>query len=183
MSIESLKEIIPDYAKDLKLNLSTLSRSDELTEQQLWGTFLVSALASGNETVISFMMNETKTILSDEAMNAVKAANAIMGMNNIYYRFLSLVSDDSYSTMPAKLRMNIISNPGIEKADFELWSIAVSAINGCQKCVVAHEKQLINEGFTKDQILTAVRIASVVHGISSVISSETESANLVSRAA
>jgi alkyl hydroperoxide reductase subunit D len=143
----------------------------------------VSALASGNETVISYIAKDAGDVLSDDAIKAVKAANAIMGMNNIYYRFLSLVSDESYSTLPAKLRMNIISNPGVEKVDFELWSIAVSAINGCQKCVVAHEKQLVSEGLTKDQILTAVRIASVVHGISSVLSSEIETSGTVSRAA
>ena len=74
-------------------------------------------------------------VLSPEALNAAKSAAAIMGMNNIYYRFLHLVEDGEYSTMPARLRMNIIANPGVDKVDFELWCTTVSAVNGCGMCL------------------------------------------------
>ena len=69
-----------------------------------------------------------------------------MGMNNIYYRFLHLVEDGEYQTMPARLRMNVIGNPGIDKLDFELISLAVSAVNGCGLCVTSHEQKLREEG-------------------------------------
>ncbi len=93
-----------------------------------------------------------------------------MAMNNVYYKFSGMMTD--YQTMPAKLRMNIIGNPGVEKLDFELWSLAVSAINGCQFCVKSHEKKVVEDGLSKEQVQTAVRIASVVQAVSAVLDGE-----------
>src|SRR5271154_2283253 len=139
MSIDSLKAALPDYAKDLKLNLGSVLTAPGLTEQQTWGTAVASAIASRNETVRDAILAEAATKLSPEALNAAKAAAAIMGMNNIYYRFVHLASAPDYKTMPAKLRMNVIANPGVDAVDFELWSLAVSAINGCGMCIDSHE--------------------------------------------
>jgi alkyl hydroperoxide reductase subunit D len=172
MSITSLKTLIPDYAKDLKLNLSSLTSDESLTEQQLWGTFLASALATRSTALIKEVTEEAEGYLSADALNAVKSAAAIMGMNNIYYRFVHLSSNKEYQTMQAKLRMNVIGNPGVDKADFELWSLAVSAINGCGMCIDAHEAELIKHGLTAQQIQTSVRIASVIHAIGATIDSE-----------
>ena len=181
MSIDQLKNALPAYAKDIKLNLSSLAKEDTLNEQQLWGTFLVSALAGRNDFVIGLIENEAQAKLSAEAFEAVKAANAVMAMNNIYYKFAGMLPD--YAAMPAKLRMNIIGNPGVDKADFELWSLAVSAVNGCQFCVKAHEKQLIDAGVSKSQIQTAVRIAAVVHAVSVVFDTESEAIGAIKQAA
>lgn len=172
MSIDSLKSRIPDYAKDIKLNLSSLSTDESLSEQQLWGTFLAAAIASRNEAVIVAVDEEAAAHLSEEAQNAAKAAAAVMAMNNIYYRFSHLASNQEYRTMPAKLRMNVIGNPGVDKVDFELWSLAVSAVNGCGMCIDAHEKQLLSHDITKEQVQTAVRIASVIHAVATVIDAE-----------
>ena len=172
VSIETLKALLPDYAKDLKLNLSSLLREETLTEQQLWGTILASAIASRNQETTVAIENEASQHLSNAAMTAAKAAVAIMSMSNVYYRFVHLASQDSYQTMPAKLRMNIIANPGVEKADFELWSLAISAINGCGLCVDSHENELRKAGMSKDAIQLAVRIASVLHAVAVVIESE-----------
>jgi alkyl hydroperoxide reductase subunit D len=90
-------------------------------------------------------------------------------MNNIYYRFIHLASAPDYKTLPARLRMNAIGKPGVEKADFELWSLAVSAINGCGMCIDAHEKVLREHGMTAEQIQAAVRIASVVHAVAATL--------------
>ncbi|MAE51294.1 MAG: alkyl hydroperoxide reductase [Micavibrio sp.] len=184
MSLDNLKSQIPAYAKDIKLNLSSLANEDTLTPQQLWGTFFASALASGNAEVIKQIEAEAADNLSAEAYDAAKAAAAIMGMNNIYYRFAHLASNKEYSTMPAKLRMNIIGNPGVEKADFELWSLAVSAINGCGMCIDAHEAELRKHGLTSSDIQAAVRIASVVHAAAAVLDGELalNSANLAAAA-
>jgi alkyl hydroperoxide reductase subunit D len=95
----------------------------------------------------------------------VLTAAALMGMNNIYYRFLHLVEDAEYSGMPARLRMNAIANPGIPTADFELLSLAVSAINGCGLCITSHERQLRKHEVSRVAIQSAVRIAAVVHGV------------------
>ena len=172
MSIEAIKEALPDYAKDIKLNISSLAFEEILNPQQLWGTFMASALASRNEFIIQNIEAEASQHLSTEAMSAAKAAASIMAMNNVYYRFVHLSSNKEYQTMQAKLRMNVIGNPGVEKDDFELWSLAVSAINACGMCIDAHEQQLLKGGMSKEQIQAAVRIAAVVHAASATMAGE-----------
>jgi len=172
MSIETLKELLPDYAKDLKLNLSSLATEPVLNQQQLAGTFIACALASRHSATTNAIYSEFAPKLTPEALTAVRAAAAIMGMNNIYYRFLHLASAPDYKTLPAKLRMNVIGKPGVDKPDFELWCLAVSAINGCGMCIDAHEKVLRGAGFTTEQIQAAVRIASVVHAVACVLDGE-----------
>lgn len=172
MTIDTLKSAIPAYAKDLKLNLSSLAADESLNDQQLWGTFLASALASRNETVIKAISAEAEGYLNAAAFDGAKAAAAIMGMNNIYYRFVHLSSNKDYQTMQAKLRMNIIGNPGVDKVDFELWSLAVSAINGCGMCIDAHEAELLKHGLSKEQIQTSIRVASVIHAIAATLDGE-----------
>ena len=184
MSVDNIKDALPDYAKDIKLNLSSLVTDETLSTQQLWGCLAACALASRNEIVIREVLNEASSIISDEAFEAAKAAAAIMGMNNIYYRFVHLSSNKDYQTMQAKLRMNILANPGVDKVDFELWSLAVSAINGCGMCIDSHEALLLKEGLSKEQVQTAVRIASVVHAAAAVLDGEAAVGNVsVSQAA
>lgn len=171
MSLDALRNSLPDYAKDLKLNLGSLATEPLLTQQQLAGTFVASALASRNAAVIRALLAEFGPKLSAEALVAAKAAAAIMGMNNVYYRFTHLVGGD-YAQMPARLRMNIMAKPGVEKVDFELWSLAVSAINGCGMCMESHEKIVLHGGLSKEQVQAAVRIASVVHATAAVLDGE-----------
>jgi alkyl hydroperoxide reductase subunit D len=172
MSIDAIRDLIPDYAKDLKLNLSSVLNEEGLTEQQRWGTLLASAIASREPRLVQAVAEEAASRLSPEAVNAAKAAAAIMAMNNVYYRFAHLASDPDYAAMPAKLRMTVIGNPGVEKADFELWSLAVSAINGCGRCIDAHEQVLRKAGLTREQIQQAVRIASIVHAVAATLEGE-----------
>ena len=135
MSIEALKNALPEYAKDLKLNLSSLVTEPGLTEQQRAGTFIACALASRERSTTSAIFSEFASKLSPEALTAARAAASIMAMNNIYYRFTHLASAPDYKTLPARLRMNVIGKPGVDKVDFELWCLAVSAINGCGVCI------------------------------------------------
>jgi lipoyl-dependent peroxiredoxin subunit D len=172
MSLEALKTAVPEYAKDLKLNLSSLARETNLDDQKKWGTFLASAHAVGVPAVIKAVEAEIADKLSPEAISAAKSAAAIMGMNNVYYRFVHLSSAKDYKTLPAKLRMNVIANPGVDKADFELWSLAVSAINGCGACIDSHEAELRRHGVSAEQIQTAVRIASTLNAIAAVLKAE-----------
>lgn len=176
MSLESLKEHIPDYAKDIRLNLSSLARETVLDDQKKYGCFLASAWATGNDALIRAILGEVEGKLSPEALSGAKAAAAVMGMNNVYYRFVHLASAKDYKTLPARLRMNVIANPGVDKADFELWSLAVSAINGCGMCIDAHEAELKQHGISAEQIQAAVRIASVVNAAASVIEAEAAAA-------
>ena len=169
MSIDNLKGQMPDYAKDIKLNLSSLANDESLNDQQKWGTFLASAIATRQAEVIAQVEEEAADNLSAEAFDAAKAAAAIMAQNNVYYRFTHLASNKEYSTLPAKLRMNVMGNPGVDKGDFELWSLAVSAINACGMCIDAHEAELKKHGFNAEQIQTAVRIAATLFAAASVL--------------
>lgn len=149
MSIENLKNQMPEYARDIKLNLSSLANEEILNPQQLWGTFLATALAGRNDTVIREIEAEAAQHLSQDALNAAKGAAAIMAMNNVYYKFTGLMEE--YRTIPARLRMNILAKPGVEAVDFELWSLAVSAMNGCQFCVKSHEKRCAKAGLVSSR--------------------------------
>ena len=172
MSLDALREQIPDYAKDIRLNLGSLAGEPALSDQQKWGAFLASALATGNSAVIRAIVAETEDKLSPAAINAAKSAAAIMAMNNVYYRATHLMSGGDYKTMPAKLRMNVIANPGVEKVDFELWSLAVSALNGCGACLDAHEKVVRKAGLTAEQAQAALRIAASVGAAAAVLQAE-----------
>ena len=172
MTIEALKERLPDYARDLKLNLSGIVTEPGLTEQQRWGAILASALASRNTEVIKAIGAEAAARLTPEAIAAVKTAAALMAMNNIYYRFLHLVATPDYKTMPARLRMNALAKPGVDKADFELWALAVSAINGCGMCLEAHEHEVRKAGLDTTAVQNAVRIASIIHAVAATLEGE-----------
>lgn len=172
MSLEQLKSALPDYAKDVKLNLGSLLEDESLSPQQRYGTFLATALASGNGLVLAAADELARTHLSEDARTAAKAAAGIMAQNNIYYRFTHLAANKAYAAMPAKLRMNVIGRPGIEKADFELFSLAVSAINGCGMCIDAHEKILRDAGVKEDAIQAAVRLAAVTFATAQVLNGE-----------
>ena len=172
MSLQDLKDALPAYAKDLKLNLGSLANETVLSDQQKWGTYLASALAGRNAVVIKHLEAEAREHLSEEAVTAAKAAASIMGMNNIYYRFTHMASEKQYATLPAKLRMQVIANPGVDKVDFELWSLAVSAVNGCGMCIDSHDQVVRKGGMSTEQVQAAVRIASVVHAVSATLDGE-----------
>jgi lipoyl-dependent peroxiredoxin subunit D len=173
MSIDTLIESLPSYAKDLKLNYSSLIRQNsELTPQQLWGTLVASALATRNPELTEAVLAEAASHLTPQALDAAKAAAAVMGMNNIYYHFLHLTSNEKYATLPARLRMNVMRTHGVDPIDFELWGIAVSAINGCGKCVDSHEKVVREKGAGEETVLAIVRVASVIHAIGAVLDAE-----------
>jgi len=177
MSLDALRETLPSYAKDLSLNLSSLAAETVLTDQQKWGAFVASAYAVGTPAVVKAVeASAIEAGLSAEALNGAKAAAAIMGMNNVYYRAIHLLSNKEYGTLPARLRMNVLANPGVEKVDFELWSTAVSAVNGCGMCLDAHEAELKTHGVTAQQIQAALRIAAVVNAVSRVVAGEAAAA-------
>jgi alkyl hydroperoxide reductase subunit D len=175
MNIEEIRDALPDYARDLKLNLgSVLSAAGApgLNEKQIWSIALACAIAARNTGFARNIEAQARRHLADVEIEGSKAAAAIMGMNNIYYRFLHLVEDGEYQTMPARLRMNVIANHGIDKLDFELISLAVSAVNGCGLCVTSHEKKLRSHDVSREAIQSAVRIAATLHAVAGVLEFE-----------
>jgi alkyl hydroperoxide reductase subunit D len=174
MSLDALRAELPAYAKDIALNLGSLAGETTLTDQQKWGAFVAAAQATGVPAVVKAIEAAADAGgLTPDAKTAAKAAAAIMGMNNVYYRSLHLLSNGEYKTLPARLRMNVLANPGVDKVDFELWSTAVSAVNGCGMCLDAHEAELKAHGVPAPSIQAALRIAAVVNAASRVIAAET----------
>ena len=156
----------------MKLNYSSLVRNNtELTAQQLWGTVVAGAIATRSASLTAAALESARTQLSPQALEAARAAAAVMSMNNVFYRFHHLSSNEKYGTMPARLRMNSLRGHGVEDVDFELWSLAVSAINGCGKCVDAHERVVREKGASEELVLAAVRVVAVIHAIGTVIDS------------
>jgi lipoyl-dependent peroxiredoxin subunit D len=174
-TLEAIRDALPEYARDLRLNLGsvlTASGAPGLTEQQIWGVAVAAAIASRHVPLARDIEALAAVRLTAAQLNAARAAAAIMGMNNIYYRFLHLVEDAEYRQLPARLRMNVLANPGIDRLDFELLALAVSAINGCGTCVAAHERQLRSQGVPREAVQSAVRIAATIHGVAGVLEFE-----------
>ncbi len=172
MAIEQLKELLPEYAKDIKLNIGGVlgvSNGSSLSKRQIMATFLASSYATKNKTLINHAEEEALTILDEADITAAKGAATIMAMNNIYYRFLGLVKDDEYQKLPANLRMNFLLKPGVEKVDFEIYALAVSAVEGCAGCVKAHVSELEKHDISKITIQHAIRIASIANAINQVL--------------
>jgi len=168
MSLREFAEALPDYAKDIRLNLNSLSGDQTLNDQRKYGLLLTTAHGSGYKPLVEAAEAECAPKLSPEAANAARAAAAVMAMNNVYYRFTHLASNKEYGTLPAKLRMNVIGAPGIDKADFELFCLAVSAQNGCGMCIDSHEKVLKGHGVPADVIQAAARIGAVMTAAATV---------------
>ena len=168
MSVENLKDALPEYAKDLKLNLGSITRSTVLDQEQLWGTLLASAAATRNTQVLAEIGAEAANCLSAEAYQAALGAASIMGMNNVFHRGRGFL-EGQYDDLRPGLRMNIIANPGVDKANFELWSFAVSSINGCSHCMVAHEHTLREAGIGRESVLEALKAAAIISGVAQAI--------------
>jgi alkyl hydroperoxide reductase subunit D len=170
MSLDALMDSLPVSARDLKANYSQLVQNNhELTPQQLWGTVVASAIATRSAVLTAAVLDEAPGKLSSAAIEAAQSAAAVMGMTNIWYRFHHLTSNPSYVAMPARLRMSATRNLGAEEVDFELWAMAVSAINGCGTCVDAHERTARQKGLSEEVIAAIVRVAAVVHALGAVV--------------
>ncbi len=160
--IEKLREALPEAAKDTRLNLQSVFQTSSLTAEQLWGTAVASAIATRNVEVAKAVLADAQGKVEPAVLEDAKAAASLMAMNNVYYRFRHMVGKESYSTKPARLRMNWIGKPLGSKVDFELFCLAVSAINGCEMCIRSHEQVVIGGGLSEDQVHDAVRVAATI---------------------
>ena len=170
MSLKDFAGALPEFAKDIRLNVGSLLNEQHLSDQQKFGLLLTCAHGTGYKPLVEATEAEVAEKLTPEAANAARAAAAVMAMNNVYYRFVHLAGNPEYGNMPAKLRMNVIgAYKGDAKNDFELVSLAVSAVNGCGMCIDSHDKVLRDGGISVQAIQSAVRIASVIHGVAVVL--------------
>lgn len=175
MSIEALRTQLPAYAKDIGTNLGVLAGETVLSDQAKWGCFVASACAVGEpETLKAVIAAAREAGLSREAFDAAKTAAAMMAMNNVYFRALHLMEAPEYRSLPSRLRMNRLAHhPGVETVDYELWCVAVSAINACGACLDSHEAELRERDAQPVEVQTALRIAAVVSAVGQVLKSET----------
>jgi len=165
MSVEALKDALPPYARDLRLNLGAVTGTSTLPPRQLWGCVLAVAVAARNRTVLAELAPVARERLDAGAYQAALAAAAVMAMNNVYYRGVHLIGDEAYANLPARLRMSALGNPAVDKADLELWCLAVSAVNGCGRCLEAHERDLRGKGVPREAVQEALRIAAVIAAV------------------
>lgn len=175
MSIEQLKQAIPEFAKDIRLNLShlfgTIAQSG-LTEIQFYGVALAVAYTLKDKGIIDAVTEDGAIYTTSELKQAVKTAVALMAMNNLYYRAIHLAENKELAAMPANLRMNGMLHTGTSKENFELFALAVSVINGCGMCIHSHVRQLLEHGVNKIAVQTVLRIAAVLNALSIALTPE-----------
>lgn len=161
--IEKLRQSLPEAAKDIKLNLQTVFQSSTLTDAQIWGTAVASAIASRNQKLAAAVLSDAQSLIEASVIEDARAAATLMAMNNVYYRFRHMVGKESYGSKPARLRMNWIGKPLGNKVDFELFCLAVSAINGCERCIRSHEEVVVEADLNEDRVHDVVRIAATIN--------------------
>jgi alkyl hydroperoxide reductase subunit D len=166
---ESLRARIPEYARDIKLNLQSVLQPGTLSAEQRWGVAVASAAAARNRELFDALIADAQAEVGAAVIDDALAAASLMAMNNVYYRFRHLIGKESYEQKPARLRMQRIARPATNKTDFELFCIAVSAINACELCIRSHEAIVLEGGLTEDHVHEAVRIAAVVNAAATAL--------------
>ena len=161
-ALDAIRDGLADHARDIRLNLQSVLQDGVLTPAQRWGVAVASAAAARPPRLLEAVVADARSEAGEAVIDDGLAAATIMAMNNVYYRFRHMVGKPGYAQKPARLRMNRLGRPATSKADLELFSLAVSAINGCEVCVQAHEKAVLDAGLTEDHVHDAVRIAATV---------------------
>jgi len=158
------------YVRDLKLNFTSTFTSNHMTEKECALVALTIAVNNNNKVLIEFF---EKLALSKEATEAeigeAVGCASLLALNNVFYRFRHFTGKEKYTQIPARVRMQLMSSPVTGKEFFELMSLAVSAVNGCEMCVNAHEKSILGLGATEERVFDAVRIASIVTSAGKVL--------------
>jgi alkyl hydroperoxide reductase subunit D len=162
-TLEELRSSISEPARDIKLNLQSVLQQGALTPAQRWGVAIASAVATRNAELRDALIAEARKEVDGAVVDDALAAAALMAMNNVYYRFRHMIGKPSYSQMPARLRMQRIAKPLTNKPDFELFCLAVSAINGCEMCMRSHEEVVLQGGLSEDQVHDAIRVAATIN--------------------
>jgi alkyl hydroperoxide reductase subunit D len=169
-ALQRLAAALPDTAKDIRLNLTGVLQSNVLTAAQAWGCALAVAHAARSPALVDAVVTAAGELLPAGSAADAQAAAALMAMNNVFYRFRHMVGKPEYEQLPPRLRMQRLATPAAGKLDFELFALAVSAVNGCGTCVQAHERVVVDGGLTTAHVHDAVRIAAVFHAAAVALS-------------
>lgn len=175
--LEGIRQALPDYARDIKLNLGTLlgaNGASELSPAQKWGSAVAAAIASRNTDLTNAIRQEAHLLTDEASVTAAQTAAAIMAMTNVYYRALHMAGDADLSRLPAGLRMNGLTKHDASPLDFELFGLAASVVKGCEGCTKAHVEGAKKHGATVQAIQAVIRIAAVLHATATVLDAETD---------
>lgn len=172
ITLDVLRDAMPDYARDIRINLSAVVNDTLLTDQQKWGAMLAAAHATGAWALCLAIETDARAFITPEASSAAKSAAAVMAMNNVYYRAVHAMQNQDYTTLRTGLRMNVIANPGVDRGDFEFWCFVASAINGCAKCLDAHEEELRKRDWPPTHVQAGLKIAAVLAAVAAVVRAE-----------
>ena len=167
--VETIKEALPEYAKDTRLNLDGVINRSSLDVVEANGCALAAAMATGNGKLVTFIQSSMEDVVERDA---AMTASAIMAQNNVWYPYVEMAGDDALSGLPAQLRMNAIaSHGGTTKERFESYSLAASIVGKCHFCVRAHYEGLKKMGYTVEQLRDIGRIAAVINSVAKVLNS------------
>ena len=166
--VDQLSENLPEYAKDIRLNLDAVINRSSIDSEQALYLSIAAAFATNNSKLLTFLLaNATDEI----EKNAALTAGAIMAQNNVWYPYLEMADDANLKGLPAQLRMNAISSHGgTTKGKFEAYSLASSIVGKCHFCVKAHYETLKQEGYTVEQLRDIGRIAATMNALSKILS-------------
>lgn len=181
--LEELRQSLPDYARDIKINLGSLLGPDAVTDlspSQKWGCAIAASIASRNRTLLGAIEQEATFTIDEPTAEAARTAAAIMAMTNIYYRAVHMAGDTELSRLPAGLRMNGLTRHGAPPLDFELFGLAASVVKGCEGCTKAHVEGAKKHGASAQVVQVAIRIAAVIHAAATVLDADLEPAPGVS---
>jgi alkyl hydroperoxide reductase subunit D len=162
-ALDAIRDALPEAARDVKLNLQAVLQEGSLSATQRWGVAVASAATARNRRLLEAVVADALAATDVPVLHDGFAAAALMAMNNVYYRFRHMIDKPAYAQKPARLRMNRLARPLTSKADLELFCLAASAINGCEVCVQAHERAVLEAGLSEDHVHDAVRIAATIH--------------------
>jgi alkyl hydroperoxide reductase subunit D len=168
-ALEAVRAELPEAAKDVRLNLQSVLEATSLSPAQRWEVAIASAIAARSPRLRDALVAEAMGEVDAGVIEDARAAAALMAMNNVYYRFRHMVGKPAYQQKPARLRMNRLTQLLGGKADFELACLAVSAINGCEACVRAHEKAVLEAGLSEEHVHDAVRVAATVNAAATAL--------------
>ena len=165
--VDQLKEAIPDYAKDTRLNIDAVVKRSTLDPVEAEACALAAVFATGNTKLWTWIQSQ---ISDQKEAEAAITASSLMGMNNVWYPYIEMADDANLSGLPAQLRMNAITtHGGTTKTRFESYSLAASIVGKCHFCVKAHYDTLKKEGYTVEQLRDIGRIAAVMAAVSKVM--------------
>jgi alkyl hydroperoxide reductase subunit D len=167
--VDQIKETIPDYAKDTRLNIDAVIKRSSLPIEEAEAVALAAAFATGNTKLWTWMQGQ---IADQKEAEAAITAASLMAMNNVWYPYVEMAEDERLTGLPAQLRMNAISSHGgTTKARFESYSLAASIVGKCHFCVKAHYETLKKEGYSVEQLRDIGRIAAVITAVARVLNS------------